>query len=240
MQQPSQSYAVRNDVTLVVRVYESLWKACLSQRAVSAKDSLKDRKGDNTKLKSQKTVTEWTAWGFLWPSLVWRCSVSRFVFSCVVTPSSPKRSVWRVYWKFHALHWFFLCLGFLEIWKRPGPSGPESDDCELASEPIYTLWADIFNFRYFSSANFDWNLWQKEGICDAEGRIQVFPRRFRAIWIFVLECVTSSSQSRNYLTGYLCCCFFFKILFQKNVLRVAPHWTASLYYSRRSLLCEFG
>ena len=74
MQQPSQSYAVRNDVTLVVRVYESLWKACLSQRAVSAKDSLKDRKGDNTKLKSQKTVTEWTAWGFLWPSLVWRCS----------------------------------------------------------------------------------------------------------------------------------------------------------------------
>ena len=30
------------------------------------------------------------AWGFLWPSLVWRFSVSRFVFLCVVTPSPPK------------------------------------------------------------------------------------------------------------------------------------------------------
>ena len=43
--------------------------------------------GNNTDLKSQNTVTEWTAWDFLWPSLVLRCLVSRFVFSCVVTPS---------------------------------------------------------------------------------------------------------------------------------------------------------
>ena len=55
---------------------------------------------------------------------------SCFVFSCVVTPSSPKISVLRVCWKFHALHWFFLCFfGFLETWEMPGPSGPESDDC---------------------------------------------------------------------------------------------------------------
>ena len=81
-------------------------------------------------------------------------------------------------------HWFFLCFGFLETWERPGPSGPESDDCELASEPIYTLWADIFTFRYFSSATFDWNIWQKKGIWDAKGRIQAFPRWFRAILNF--------------------------------------------------------
>ena len=52
--------------------------------------------------------------------------VSRFVFACVVTPSSPKRSVWKVYWKFHALHWFFVCFGFLETCERSWPSGPQA------------------------------------------------------------------------------------------------------------------
>ena len=33
--------------------------------------------------------------------------------------------------------------------QTPWPSGPESDDCELASESISKLWADIFNSRYF-------------------------------------------------------------------------------------------
>ena len=47
-------------------------------------------KGDKTDLKSQNTVTEWTAWGFPWPSLVLRCLVSRFIYSCVVTQFSPK------------------------------------------------------------------------------------------------------------------------------------------------------
>ena len=98
-------------------------------------------------LKSQNTVTKWTERGFLLPSLVWRCLGSRFNFSCVVTPSSPKRSVWRVYWKFHALSWLFLCLDFLETWERSEPSGPECDYCELASESNCVLWADIVNSR---------------------------------------------------------------------------------------------
>ena len=40
-------------------------------------------------------------------------------FMCCDT-FSPKRSVSRIYWKFwvHALHWFFLCLGFLKTWER--------------------------------------------------------------------------------------------------------------------------
>ena len=54
--------------------------------------------GDKTKLKSQKTVTEWSALGFLWPSLVWSCSVSRLVF--------------HVSWAL--LHPKDLCRGYIE------------------------------------------------------------------------------------------------------------------------------
>ena len=96
----------------------------------------------------------------LWPSLVWRCWVRRVIFSCVVTPSSRKRSVWIL--KLPSYAWFFsrLCLVFLETWERSKPSGPESDDSELAHESICMLWADIFNSRYFSGAtwNSDWHL----------------------------------------------------------------------------------
>ena len=53
--------------------------------------------------------------------------------------------------------WFSLDL-------MPKPSGPESNECELASESICTLWIHIFNSRYFSSSNFNWNLWQNKGI----------------------------------------------------------------------------
>ena len=62
-----------------------------------------------------------------------------------VTPSSSQRSMQRVYWKFSALHWFFLCcFGFLKTWKRSRPFGPELNDCELelASESIYMLLAN--------------------------------------------------------------------------------------------------
>ena len=170
--------------------------------------------GNNTDLKSENTVTEWTAWGFLWPSLDWRCLVSRFVFSCVVTPSSPRRSVLRVYWKFHALHWFF-CFGFLKTWERPKTSSPESKelDCELASESIYMRWADIFNSRYFASANLIWNSWQNKGLLDAKGRIQVFPRWFRANFLnfrigVTMEWVTSQSRSRHNVTSCLSSHFF--------------------------------
>ena len=137
--------------------------------------------GNNMDLKLHNTVTEWTAWGFLCPSLVWRCLVRRFFFFCVVTPSPPKRSVWRVNWKFHALHSLLLCFGFLETWERSRPPGPESDDCELASESNCTLWNDIFNSRYFSWANSNWNLWQNKGLLEDKGRIQVFPHWFCAI-----------------------------------------------------------
>ena len=134
------------------------------------------------------TGTEWTAWGFLWPRLVWRCWDSRFVFSCVVTPSSPKRSVWRVYWKIYALHWFFLCFGFLSF------SRYLREVLTLCSwvwwlwagfwihlHALRLVWSDIFNSRYLSSANSNWNLWQNKGRLEDKGRIQVFPRRFRAV-----------------------------------------------------------
>ena len=70
----------------------------------------------------------------------------------LVTLSLPRRSVLRVYWKFHALQWLFLRFGFLETWERSRPHGPEYYDCELASESNCTLGNDIFNSRYFSSA----------------------------------------------------------------------------------------
>ena len=73
--------------------------------------------------------------------------VSRFI-SWVTTLSSPERSV-AGNWNFRALHWFFLCFGNLETWEKPWPSGQKSPDCVLASESIYTLWATIFNSRYF-------------------------------------------------------------------------------------------
>ena len=181
--------------------------------------------GNNTNLKSQNAVTEWTAWGFLWPRLVWRCSVRRFFFSCVVSPSSPKISVWRVNWKFHALHWLFLCYGFLETWKRSRTPGPESKDCKLASESNRTLWNDIFNSRYFSRANSNWNWWQNKGLLENNGIIQVFPRRFRAI--FEVSYRSGSRRRHDQETGVLNFCFSqLKSFFKKSCYassRTGPH-----------------
>ena len=113
-------------------------------------------------------------------------------------------------------------------------SNPESEDCELASESIYTLGADIFNSRYFSSAELILNLLQNKGILDAKGRIQVFPRRFRAIFEFSNWI---GSRCRHYQeTTWLAACpdIFFQSIqvpFQKNMLLAAQHWTASLPFS---------
>ena len=62
----------------------------------------------------------------------------QIVFSCVVTLSLSKRSLWRLNWKFHALqclHWLFLCFGCVETWERyePKTSGPYSANCELCA-----------------------------------------------------------------------------------------------------------
>ena len=117
--------------------------------------------------------------------------ISFFMCSDALFAQTIRWSVWRVNWNFRALHWLFLCFGLLETWKRSRTPGPESDDCELAPESSCTLWADIFNSRYFLSANFDCDLWQNKGILDAKDRIQVFPRWFSChFWIFVVEWVT--------------------------------------------------
>ena len=74
-------------------------------------------------------------------TVVWRCLESSF-FMCSDT-FVAKRYVWRVYRKFHALHCFFICLGFLETCERSEPACPWSDDCELASESI-CCWSACF------------------------------------------------------------------------------------------------
>ena len=128
---------------------------------------------------------EGTAWGFLWPSLVWRCSVRRLVFLCLVMPSSPKISIWRVNWKFHALHWWFLCFAFLDTWERSRTPCAESDDFELASESNCMLWNDIFNSRYFSRAILT----------------EIYDKT-RVYWRTKAEIPPQQSRSRNNVTVY--------------------------------------
>ena len=54
---------------------------------------------------------------------------------------------------------------------------------------------------------------------------------FVPFWSFVLEWVTSPSRSRNNVTYCLSWNFVLvEILFQKNVPRAVPHWTASLLW----------
>ena len=125
---------------------------------------------------------------------------------------------------------FFFALGFSRLERGLDPEtlwslSPESDDCELASESIYTLWANIFNSRYFSNAYSKWNLWQNKGILDDKGRIHLFFRLLCHFSIFVLEWVTLRSWSRNFVTFCSSRTFFVdKILFQKSCY----HWTATL------------
>ena len=126
------------------------------------------------------------------------------------------------------MHWFFLCFGFLETWEKSWPSGPEIEDCELASESICTLCADIFKSRYLSSANSNWNLWQKMGWLEDKGRNQVFSRCFRAILEFlVLEWVASPKKLWDF--GRALNLFYsINVLIRKIILRVIQHCIASL------------
>ena len=91
------------------------------------------------------TVTEWTVWGFqvLWPSLIWRCLVSRLVLNVSGPLLCPKDLFqWRVYWKFHALsalHWFFLCFVFSRLGRGPDP---------LVLSPMIVNWI-LISSAYF-------------------------------------------------------------------------------------------
>ena len=99
-------------------------------------------------LKLQNTVMGWTAWGFLCPSLVWRCLVS--------------------------MNWLL---------------NPSACFDQTFSIP------DTFQVQIIQK-------WQNKGQLENKGRIQVFPRWFRAIFEFSYW--SGSRHSHNQETMWIC------------------------------------
>ena len=78
--------------------------------------------GTRPKVKLQNTlaVMDTTAGGFLWPSRVRRCSLSKIFFASIETLAescSPRRSVWIAKQKFQERKWLNVRLSFVGTWE---------------------------------------------------------------------------------------------------------------------------
>ena len=103
---------------------------------------------------------------------------------------------------------FASILSRLERGPDPLVLTPVSDVCELASEPVALNWFfnlyalnRFFNSRYFSSANSNKNLWQNKDQLEDKGRIELFARRFRAVFEFL--CWSGSRYRHDQETTWL-------------------------------------
>ena len=108
--------------------------------------------GDNTDLKSQKTVED-SNWMdsmrlFMTQSSLGGAQQADLFFHVSWPLLLPKIFVWGICWRFHALHWFFLGFGFLWTWEAQSPWG-------VPSRPSWVRWLWTGVWIHFPSMHFE-------------------------------------------------------------------------------------